>query len=557
MKSPLRTLLCRGPFARRMSSPVAARPTSGLALATMCRRPGPSLLASSLMAVPTVATGPAVTSSPVASPAAASSATDRVAMACSVVASTAAANPVTDSLVNDTAQDSPEVGGPVADSPGAATPETAPALDLQSAGTLPGASASPEIPASPQAPAAGPAPHPARSGWSRWPGRSFRPARRAGPGGSARAVNLDLAAEFIQLHRREVPGAGPAGPRLREIRREIRLTGTYRHTLEELEFGARVAWRNSSRCIGRLYWKSLKVRDRREMGSAADIAAECADHLRAATNHGRVRPLITVFAPDTPARSGPRIWNEQLVRYAGYQQPDGSVRGEPGSAELTNLARALGWATDGRGRFDVLPLIISTPDERPQVFDVPAGAVTEVHLIHPRFPWFGELGLRWYAVPVISDMCLEIGGICYPAAPFNGWYMGTEIGARNLADSGRYNQLPEIAARMGLDTARERSLWRDQALVELNLAVLHSFETAGVTITDHHTESRRFLTHLTREERAGRVCPADWTWIVPPISGAATEVFHRYYSDTALRPAYARHQRTLPPAPAPRGETCS
>ena len=65
-------------------------------------------------------------------------------------------------------------------------------------------------------------------------------------------------------------------------------------------------------------------------------------------------------------------------------------------------------------------------------------------------------------------MCLEIGGVCYPAAPFNGWYMGTEIGARNLADHDRYNQLPEIAARMGLDTARDRSLWRDQALVELN-----------------------------------------------------------------------------------------
>jgi nitric-oxide synthase len=368
---------------------------------------------------------------------------------------------------------------------------------------------------------------------------------------------MDAAAEFIRLHRREVPGAGPAEPRLRDIRREISLTGTYRHTLDELEFGARVAWRNSSRCIGRLYWKSLQVRDRRDVGTAEGIAAECAGHLRAATNHGRVRPAITVFAPDTPARRGPRIWNEQLVRYAGYRQPDGPVRGEPCSTELTDLARALGWATDGQGRFDVLPLVISTADQDPQVFDLPADAVTEVHLIHPRFPWFGELGLRWYGVPVISDMCLEIGGICYPAAPFNGWYMGTEIGARNLADSGRYNQLPEIAARMGLDTTRDRSLWRDLALVELNLAVLHSFETAGVTITDHHTESRRFLTHLAREERAGRACPADWTWIVPPISGSATDVFHRYYSDADLRPAYARHHRKLPAAPVQsRGETC-
>jgi nitric-oxide synthase len=124
-------------------------------------------------------------------------------------------------------------------------------------------------------------------------------------------------------------------------------------------------------------------------------------------------------------------------------------------------------------------------------------------------------------VPAISNMCLEIGAICYPAAPFNGWYMGTEIGARNFGDSGRYDQLPLIAERMGLDTSSERTLWRDLALVELNVAVLHSFAQAGVTITDHHTESRRFLAHLQREEASGRACPADWTWIVPPLSGSA------------------------------------
>jgi nitric-oxide synthase, bacterial len=138
-------------------------------------------------------------------------------------------------------------------------------------------------------------------------------------------------------------------------------------------------------------------------------------------------------------------------------------------------------------------------------------------------------------------MCLEIGGICYPAAPFNGWYMGTEIGARNLADADRYDLLPTVADRMGLDTTKERSLWRDRALVELNLAVLHSFDSAGVTIADHHTESHRFLTHLAREQRAGRITPADWSWIVPPISGAATAVFHRYYQTADLRPNYVHH----------------
>jgi nitric-oxide synthase len=366
----------------------------------------------------------------------------------------------------------------------------------------------------------------------------------AGPG--AAPADMDAAAEFIRLHRRECPEAGEAGPRLREIRRQIERTGSYTHTPAELAFGARVAWRNSSRCIGRLYWRSLQVRDRRDVDTADEVAAECAVHLRMATNGGRIRPMITVFAPDRPDRPGPRIWNEQIVRYACHQRPDGTVHGDPRNADLTSLARALAWSGGGGGRFDILPLIISVAGAPPRSFSLPPDAVLEVPVSHPRFDWFAGLGLRWNAVPVISDMCLEIGGICYPAAPFNGWYMGTEIGARNLADCDRYNQLPEIAARMGLDVSVERSLWRDQAMVELNVAVLHSFDAAGVTITDHHTESRRFLTHLAREERARRLCPADWSWIVPPISGSATEVFHRYYADAELSPNYVRHHRDLP-----------
>ena len=109
-----------------------------------------------------------------------------------------------------------------------------------------------------------------------------------------------------------------------------------------------------------------------------------------------------------------------------------------------------------------------------------------------------------------------------------------------LADVDRYDQLPVVAWLLGLDTSGERSLWRDRALVELNLAVLHSFDAAGVTIADHHTESRRFLTHLAKEERAGRITPADWSWIVPPMSGGITPVFHRYYDepDPDARPAF-------------------
>ena len=235
---------------------------------------------------------------------------------------------------------------------------------------------------------------------------------------------------------------GDARQRLGKSAARSRTTGTYWHTPAELAFGARVAWRNSSRCIGRLYWRSLRVRDRREVTAAADIAAESIAHLREATNGGRIRPLITVFAPDEPDRPGPRILNSQLVRYAGYETADGTVIGDPANAALTRLACHLGWPGPGQaGRFDLLPLVVQEPGAMLTLHELPADAVLEITIGHPEFGWFADLGLRWYAVPVISDMYLEIGGIRYPAAPFNGWYMCTEIGSRDLGDTGRYDQL--------------------------------------------------------------------------------------------------------------------
>ncbi|WP_243773387.1 nitric oxide synthase oxygenase [Actinomadura barringtoniae] len=374
---------------------------------------------------------------------------------------------------------------------------------------------------------------------------------------------MERAAEaFVRLFHAENPGDGGEGggksgeggveARIGQVRDEIRATGTYVHTEEELTFGARVAWRNSSRCIGRLYWRSLRVRDRRHLSTAEELAAECVEHLTEATAGGRIRPVATVFAPDRPGEPGPRIWNDQLIRYAGYRRRDGTVVGDPGNVRLTKTARALGWTAGPGSGFDVLPLVIEARGEAVRHFDLPRSAVLEVPLSHPDFAWFAELGLRWHAVPAVSDMDLEIGGITYPAAPFNGWYMGTEIGARNLGDAERYDLLPTVAERLGLDTSKERTLWRDRALVELNVAVLHSFRSAGVTITDHHTESRRFLTHLGKEEAAGRSCPADWSWIVPPISGSATPVFHRYYDDEELRPGFVRRPspRALMPTQA-------
>jgi nitric-oxide synthase len=363
---------------------------------------------------------------------------------------------------------------------------------------------------------------------------------------------MESAEQFITLFHEE-NGLGSPDHRIRQVRREIEFAGSYWHTPDELTFGARVAWRNSSRCIGRLYWHSLRVRDRRHVSAAADVAAESVSHLRSATNEGKIRPQITVFAPDTAVQPGPRIISSQLVRYAGYELVGGGVVGDPASVGLTRLARELGWpGGQPPGRFDILPLLVQEAGAPVTMHEVPADAVLEVGIEHPEYRWFANLGLRWYAVPVISDMNLDIGGVRYPAAPFNGWYMGTEIGSRDFGDTGRYDELREIATHMGLSTANDRNLWKDKAMTELNLAVLHSFDAAGVSITDHHTESARFLQHLQREERHGRECPVDWSWIVPPAASSATPVFHRTYTDFDQTPNFYRRPpldlHTLSPA---------
>ena len=322
--------------------------------------------------------------------------------------------------------------------------------------------------------------------------------------------------------------------RLAAFQEEWLQRATYAPTYEELEHGARMAWRNSNRCIGRLFWKSLNVFDERHLSTPDEVAQALYRHIEFATNAGKIRPTITVFHPSV------RIWNHQLVRYAGYETERG-ILGDPHSIPFTRVCEALGWRGK-RTPFDVLPLVVQMNGEQPVWFPIPEVMVLEVEIRHSDFPQFEALGLKWYAVPMISDMALEIGGTRYPAAPFNGWYMETEIGARNFADVTRYDRLPKVAALMGLDTKSDAFLWKDKALIELNIAVLQSFKESGVTIVDHHTAAKQFERFEQIEMDEGRKLTGDWTWLIPPVSPAATHIFHRQYDNTVVKPNYVRQE---------------
>ena len=327
--------------------------------------------------------------------------------------------------------------------------------------------------------------------------------------------------------------------RLEQVQAEIQSSRTYYHTFKELEFGARVAWRNNVRCIGRIYWKTLKIFDARQLSTTEEIYQALSNHLRYATNEGNIRSAITIFRqkmPDEP--KGIQIENSQLIRYAVYTQPNGTIVGDPAQSKLTQQCIQLGWKPSQQTNFDILPWLITLPGQPTEMKEAPLSLIKEVPLEHPTFEWWNTLQLKWHAVPVISDMILEIGGIQYTAAPFNGWYMGTEIGSRNLGDQHRYNLLPLIAQKMGLDTSQSFLLWKDRALVELNTSVLYSFQKYQVKINNHHEASDYFIHFEDAEKKQGRTIAADWSWIVPPMSASATAVFHKEYENKTVNPNF-------------------
>ena len=91
---------------------------------------------------------------------------------------------------------------------------------------------------------------------------------------------------------------------------------------------------------------------------------------------------------------------------------------------------------------------------------------------------------------------------------------------------------------MNLDTRTSVTLWKDRALIECNIAVLHSFQKMNVTIVDHHTASESFMKFLDNDSRLRSGCPADWIWIVPPLSGSTMPVFHQEMMLYFLKPSY-------------------
>ncbi len=112
------------------------------------------------------------------------------------------------------------------------------------------------------------------------------------------------------------------------------------------------------------------------------------------------------------------------------------------------------------------------------------------------------------SVPVISNFMMNLGGIKYPCAPFNGWFVSTEI-CRNLIE--RYQVSNHLARALKMDL--NDPFLPQKVSTELEHAILYSFQRQGITIIDPLTVGKSFITHCKRERNCGRECPAQWSWI--------------------------------------------
>ncbi len=325
--------------------------------------------------------------------------------------------------------------------------------------------------------------------------------------------------------------------------KEIARTGTYVQTHDELSYGCKIAWRNSVHCIGRIFWPGMQVIDARHLRDEREIFNALVDHLRYATNGGAHPVPDDLLLADRRSSPG----THQLIRYAGYYASRTAVSSAIRPRSKSRITRACIRLARRKAHPVRCPAADHPGDEDrpPQWFEIPEDAVLEVPIVHPKFRWFEELNLKWHAVPIASDNGFDMGGIKYHLMPFNGWYMSAEIGSRNFCDPFRYDMVPVIAEKMGLDMSSEASLWRDRAMVEMNTApVLHSYGRMGVTLIDHHTVTCKFMEYVAAERALGREVYADWAWTgSAPVQPRETPVFHTPFQDVKYKPMLFRMPR--------------
>ena len=80
-----------------------------------------------------------------------------------------------------------------------------------------------------------------------------------------------------------------------------------------------------------------QVYDARHAATPREMFEAIKTHLEYATNGGNLRSVITIFPQRKEPNKDFRVWNSQLIRYAGYAQADGTVIGDPANVDFTEV----------------------------------------------------------------------------------------------------------------------------------------------------------------------------------------------------------------------------
>lgn len=94
------------------------------------------------------------------------------------------------------------------------------------------------------------------------------------------------------------------------------------------------------------------------------------------------RSGITVFAPLVDGEVPCKIWSPQFISYAGYEQPDGSVIGDPANVEITKICQRLG-ITIAMMTYWTHSVKLGLLYHEPQELDLPPNAYSAINI----FKW--------------------------------------------------------------------------------------------------------------------------------------------------------------------------
>jgi nitric oxide synthase oxygenase domain/subunit len=303
------------------------------------------------------------------------------------------------------------------------------------------------------------------------------------------AAELDWAADVV-------------AKRLLDVKEEIKITGTYTHTSEEIESGARIAWRNSSRVPED--WKSFEFRDYRKMETPDRIFSAVEEYLNIAKSGTNVRSILAVFKPKSPNYAyGTRFWSSNFINYAGYQDRQGVI-GDPETLEFTEflIQNKLWSPPQKRSEFDILPLVLKmVGEQKPYIHELSKESTHEVAIEHPTFRKIRQLGLRCTGISAISNKSLNLGGLEYQCCPFNGYSISSQVAQKLLKRNGVYEKLAKA-----MSIAMSERLYKEKVEHELQIAILHSFEKAGYAVRDPEEVAAALSKHCENERLEGREC---------------------------------------------------